>query len=62
MRPTEELKRKKKRKRSSGDHPIDKTIGVPFYPLDLDKSLPSHKRGYTTTVSKKTPSGSKNKK
>ncbi len=61
-RATEELKRKKKRKKSTGDYIIDRTSNFPFYPVDMDKSLPSHKRGYTTTIVKKATSGTKCKK
>jgi hypothetical protein len=61
-RATEELKRKKKRKRSSGDYTADKTSHFPFYPIELDKSLPNHKRGLTTAIIKKTASSTKSKK
>lgn len=44
------------------DYTVDKTTNLPFYHVDLDKSLPTHKRGYTTTVIKKTASGTKNRK
>jgi len=33
-----------------------------FFPVDLDKSLPTHKRGYTTTIMKKNQSAMKTKK
>jgi hypothetical protein len=62
MRPTVELKRKKRRKSSTGDHNIDKTLNFPFFYADVDKSLPSHKRGFTATMMNKTSVGPRAKK
>jgi hypothetical protein len=55
MRQTEEQKRKKRRKRSSGDYTTDRIYGnMPNYPSEMDKTTAlTHKRGYTTTLIKK---------
>lgn len=53
IRPTEQLKRKRKVKRGSSDYTIDRTGPLQMYVNDLDKSIQGHRREYSTSFAKK---------